>query len=80
MRTIPARAGTTNEHPTADSRVQDDPRAGGDDASVSFVSAFKIGRSPRGRGRPDGPRHGHVGRGTIPARAGTTGRRRCRVK
>ncbi len=70
--TIPARAGTTHQHPTTVSNTRDDPRAGGDDPGVHPHSGELAGRSPRGRGRRRKIRPRPDLRRTIPARAGTT--------
>ncbi len=70
--TIPARAGTTGPHSTSRRARRDDPRAGGDDSTLEVEQAATEGRSPRGRGRRSGGWAPVAGRGTIPARAGTT--------
>src|SRR5260221_486843 len=63
-------------------RLEEDPRAGGDDLGERRDLAGVKGRPPRGRGRPGDARAGGAGPGKPPARAGTTARppgsRRCR--
>ncbi len=69
---IPARAGTTAARGSARPRLQEDPRACGDDPSSAAMSANRWGRSPRVRGRRGAQRNRIGVGGKIPARAGTT--------
>ena len=72
---IPARAGTTALLATTILKSGEDPRAGGDDHRPPTGAARRLGRSPRGRGRPGMPTAWGGPTGKIPARAGTTRRR-----
>ena len=72
-RTIPALAGTTARRDACPRRRWDDPRAGGDDMTVTIAILAVAGRSPRWRGRLRVSSRGTDGWRTIPALAGTTG-------
>ncbi len=78
--TIPACAGSTRRRPRPCSSPWDHPRVRGEHDPVSANAPSTVGPSPRARGAlGDGGRRA-VGRGTIPACAGSTRPRwwRCR--
>ena len=71
-RTIPARAGTTDQRVNMDVPAADYPRSRGDDHPLSWCGPTGPGLSPLARGRRDDDRQQRCPPGTIPARAGTT--------
>ncbi len=71
-RTIPARAGTTNDDQSEAGVGPDYPRSRGDDCRTGRRSGDGRGLSPLARGRPSGVVHLDECPRTIPARAGTT--------
>ena len=72
VRTIPARAGTTDSRTRTASKSPDYPRSRGDDRSSSSLPTPSGGLSPLARGRRSGRTDVGLHPGTIPARAGTT--------
>ena len=71
-RLIPARAGKTRRHARFHDRRWAHPRAGGENAYLTFLPAGANGSSPRGRGKPRVWRSVMRGVRLIPARAGKT--------
>ena len=71
-RLIPARAGKTTPARPQPHHYQAHPRACGENHLPAGVRVPQLGSSPRVRGKLQGPVHGDVGRGLIPARAGKT--------
>ncbi len=71
-RTIPALAGSTSGAGTGPRGCADHPRAGGEHSTVTFNLRCNCGPSPRWRGARASRAGGWLGRGTIPALAGST--------
>ena len=69
---IPARAGKTTIPLIATAPLWAHPRACGENGPEHRRMLTWLGSSPRVRGKLQGPVHGDVGRGLIPARAGKT--------
>ncbi len=71
--TIPARAGSRRGGPSGRGGAGDHPRAGGEQRTHVRVATAEEGPSPRGRGAAARRRDSWPLRGTIPARAGSSG-------
>ena len=67
----PARAGTAYVPVKRCRGGWEDPRAGGDGVTRRNNSRLRLGRPPRGRGRPNVEAWCSTGQGKTPARAGT---------
>ena len=72
QRLIPARAGKTLPMWPAVGRLRAHPRAGGENTSSRCVFMYRLGSSPRGRGKLGRVRRTGQFPGLIPARAGKT--------
>ena len=75
-RIIPALAGSTATGPELVEDAWDHPRVGGEHRPPAMCETRQPGSSPRWRGAPDPQVRGEVGRGIIPALAGSTRRQR----
>ena len=66
-RLIPAWAGKTGTSPSTRGTAPAHPRVGGENRRTASLMLPPWGSSPRGRGKPDGPRLCPAGAGLIPA-------------
>ena len=71
-RLIPAWAGKTSSLQGVPARATAHPRVGGENWVARRATCPSLGSSPRGRGKPEGPRRPHARGGLIPAWAGKT--------